>query len=631
MIRDLIYRLGEVMRLLFIHAKMFMYNIVSKAVDEADDITDDVIHGKELNNVLVVFTSIESSDEKAPEIVVEKACEEILDVYKKVKADSILLYPYAHLSYSLASPYRAREILNNLYRSLLKRNVRVYKAPFGWYKEFLIHCYGHPLSELSRHIEVDQVMQKKVIEKKFYIMTPNGMIYNPEEYIFKDEEKEFKILVDKEVFGKELEGGESRINKYLRKFGFEWEEISDKGHMRYQPHATVILDAVSMYSWIVASSLGIPVFRVRGTNMFSLRAEPVKQHAELFGERMYEITMDNETLILRFAACYQQFSILKDWTLSYKDLPLGMFEVADSYRYEQRGELVLGFRLRKFHMPDLHILTRDIEEAKKVVHIIRDKIVEEAKKIGREYLAIYNVTEDFFNNHRDYIQELVRREGKPVLIAIYPANIYYWVINVEYIIIDEMKRPREIATWQIDVGNAKRFNIYYTNENGEKLHPIIIHTALLGSLERYIYMVFDTITQAENKGQAPVLPSWLSPIQVRIIPVKKEHFEYSYKIAHELLRYGFRVDIDDRNESLGKKIREAGIEWIPYVVVVGDREVNTNTINVRIRRDNVQKIMTLDELISMLLKDMAGYPIVPSALPLLLSQRPTLYYLRPIE
>lgn len=619
------------MRLLFVHAKTFMYNIVTKALEEADEIIDNSIQGKELSNVLVVFTTVESSDEKTPNTVIEKACEEILDVYNKVKASAIVIYPYAHLSHSLASPSRAKEILNGIYQSLVKKNVTVYKAPFGWYKEFILHCYGHPLSELSRRIEIEQIAFRKSIEKKFYLLTPDGKMYSPETYQFKEEEKEIKILVDKEVFGKEIEGGYGKVGKYLKKFGFEWEEISDRGHMRYQPHATVVLDAVSMYSWIVASSLGIPVFRVKGTNMFSLRAEPVKQHAELFGERMYEIEMENEIFILRFAACYQQFSILKDWTLSYNDLPLGMFEVADSYRYEQRGELVLGFRLRKFHMPDLHILTKNIEEAKKIVHIVRDKIIEEAKKIGRDYLAIYNVTEDFLNNHREYVQEMVRKEGKPVLLVVYPAGIYYWVINVEYIIIDEMNRPREIATWQIDIGNAKRFNIQYTDENGEKRYPVIIHTALLGSLERYIYMVFDTIVQAENKGVAPTLPTWLSPIQVRIIPIKKEHLEYSYRIQHEILKHGFRVDVDDRDESLGKKIREAGIEWIPYAIVIGDREVATNTLNVRIRRDGVQKIMTLEEFINVLHRETEGYPLVPPTLPLRLSQRPALYYLRPIE
>jgi len=154
---------------------------------------------------------------------------------------------------------------------------------------------------------------------------------------------------------------------------------------------------------------------------------------------------------------------------------------------------------------------------------------------------------------------------------------------------------------------------------------------LIGSIERYLYMVFDTIAQNEARGIPPTLPTWLSPIQVRIIPIKQEHLDYAYKIAKEFMKYGIRVDIDDREESLGKKIRDAGIEWIPYIVVIGDREVNTNTLNVRIRKSGIQKVMRLEELLDILRKDLEGYPLISSALPLTLSKRPALYYLRPLK
>ncbi|MCI4435231.1 MAG: threonine--tRNA ligase [Ignisphaera sp.] len=615
------------MRLLLIHANEFWYKVREKAIDEADEISADNAE-KSFKNVLVVFTTVEEADEQNIDEVVRNAVDEVAQVFKTVNAKLVVVYPYAHLSSSLAHPKAAMNILEKFKQELAKvlgENI-VYRAPFGWYKEFKLHCFGHPLSELSKQITATGKARSRIIEKKYFILTPDGKLVKPEEYNYTDEE--FRVLVEKEVFKKELEGGQGRVYQYLRKFGFEWEELSDKGHMRYEPHATVMLEAVTQYSWRVASSLGIPVFRVRGTNMFNLKAEPIRRHAELFGERMYEVRMDEDRFILRFAACYQQFTILKDWVLSYKDLPLGMFEVADSYRYEQSGELVLGFRLRKFFMPDLHILTRDLEEAKKIALKVREKIVEEAKKVGREYLAIYNVTEDFLNTHFDYIVELVKQEGRPVLLSVYPAGIYYWVINVEYIIIDELKRPREIATWQIDVGNAMRFGIKYVDENGSEKYPVIIHTAIIGSIERYIYMVFDTIAQNEKKGIPPSLPLWLSPIQIRIIPVAPEHLDYALKVAQALIEKGFRVDVDDRNDSLGKKIRDAGVEWIPYVVVVGEREVKTNTINVRIRREGVQKSMTINEFIELLEKEMQGYPKVDSALPLLVSKRPALPYLR---
>ncbi len=618
------------MRILLIHAERFSYEALQKAIDAAEEVPEDRRKGS-AENALVAMCTVESVDERNPEEVASRAAEEIAEVARKVGAKTVVVYPYAHLSPNLADPYTAKRVLQLVEEKLKEMGFPTIRAPFGWYKRFEIACYGHPLSELSRSIAPGREVSKRVIEKEYFVMTPDGELHDPRTFDYGGDE-ELRIVVEKEALKKELEGGTGRVHYYLRKFGFEWEPMSDHGHMRYEPHADTIFEAVQRYSWLVAQSLGIPVFKVRGTNMFSLSYEPVRKHAELFGERMYEVRMDGDRFVLRFAACHQQFSILRDWVLSYRDLPMGMFEVADSYRYEQRGEIVLGFRVRKFHMPDLHILAKNLEEAADIVlNKVMPTIHREAAKLGRRYVAIYNVTKDFLENHRDLLKKFVEREGRPVLLTVYPAGIYYWVINVEYTIVDEMGRPREIATWQIDVGNAARFGIKYRDSDGSEKHPVIIHTALIGSIERYIYMVFDTAARAEKEGKAPTLPTWLAPIQVRVIPVSKNHLEYAISVAQELRKRGFRVDVDDRDESLGKKIRDAGIEWIPYVVVVGDREVKTGTLNVRIRASGVQKSMTLSELINELEKEVDGYPRVEQSLPMYLSSRPSLPYLRQLR
>ena len=365
--------------------------------------------------------------------------------------------------------------------------------------------------------------------------------------------------------------------------------------------------------------------------MFDLAARPVYEHAELYGDRLYELRSDRKQVVLRYAACHQQFAMLKDYVLSYRDLPLGMFEVADSYRLEQSGEVTLCFRLRKFLMPDLHVLTRDLGEAVKVSERIQQVIHEEAAKLGRSYVAVYNVTSDFWEESRETLIELVRRDRKPALIALYPAGLYYWVVNVEYHIVDYAARPREIATFQFDVGNARRFGIKYVDEKGEEHYPVIIHTALIGSVERYIYMVFDTAVQAEKRGETPSIPTWMSPIQVRLIPLDpsrgSSHFDHAEKVASMLEDRGVRVDIDDRGESLGRRIRDAAREWIPYIGVIGDREVETGTVNVTIRRTNDRVAVKPEELAAMVLKEVKGYPILPSYLPKYVSQRPSLTYL----
>ncbi len=608
------------MRLLLIHAKKFSYSITEKAINNPEEL-DEKNRARDFENTLVVFTSVEKDDD---ENVANRAAEEIIEIAKKIKSFSIVIYPYAHLSAELADPLTAQKILAQLYEKLLeKAEIQVYKAPFGWYKAFTIECYGHPLSELSKTIKKAKGGEiiRREIKKEFYIVTPDGEVFKPKEFDY-SKYPDLKILVDKEVFGKVLEGGENIVNKYCRKFGFEWEPMSDHGHMRYGPHATTIMEALFQYSWQVARSLGIPVFKVIGTNMFDLSEKPVLEHALLFGDRLYELEVEGKKYVMRYAACHQQFAMLRDWIISYKNLPFGMFEVADSYRLEQRGELNLCFRLRKFYMPDLHILTRDLEQAIEASKTVQKKILEEVSKVGRRYVALYNVTSDFFEKYREVLIDFIKRDNYPALIAVIPSGIYYWVLNVEYHIIDNLKRPREIATFQIDIGNGKRFNITYTDESGEKKHPVIIHTAILGGIERYIYMILDTAAQMQLNGKTPYIPTWLSPIQVRIIPIKKEYLDYAKSIAEKLLAKGIRVDIDDREESLGKRIRDAGREWIPYIIVIGEREIKSNTINVRFRRTNDQKIMSVDELIRMIDKEIKDYPRIPQTLPVMISQRP---------
>jgi len=616
------------LRVLIIHAEYFKYEVREKAIDSAE-ITP--TKGGEFNNVLVVFTTVEEGDGRVVNNLSAKVVSDISDIYSKVKASAIVLYPYAHLSSRLAGPDEAMNVLKHLEEVFTAQGIKTYRAPFGWYKAFDIRCYGHPLSELSREYKVEEGVRQVTITRKYLIITPDGGIYSPEEYTYKPGEEDLKILVEKEVFKKELPGGKSRLLEVCRKFGFEWEPMSDSGHMRYEPHATVMVEAVRQYSWMVAKSLGIPVLRVMGTNMFNLKFKPIKEHADLFGDRLYEVESEGSKLVMRYAACHQQFAMIRDWVISYKELPLGVFEVADSYRFEQKGELVLCFRLRKFYMPDLHILLRDLDEGKKFSFKVQDKIVDEIRKLGREYVAIYNVTEDFFESNKDYVIELIRRMGRPALVTLYPPGVYYWVINVEYNVIDELKRPREVATFQIDVGNSARFNIRYVDESGAERYPVIIHTAIIGSIERYIYTVLDKAVQDEESGKIPNIPTWLAPIQVRIIPLSSEFMDFANEVLDTLLKNGIRVDVDDRDLTLAKKIREAGIEWIPYVVVIGGREFKTRTLNVRIRASNIQKTMSLNELVEVINKDLEGYPKVDSTLPPYLTLRPALHYLKELS
>jgi threonyl-tRNA synthetase len=613
----------ETVRLLLVHADRFEYEAREKAVKEPEPLDESHKRGA-LENGLVVFSTVEKNDEQEPEQIATNAASSIEEVLGWLKTKKVMVYPYAHLSTSLASREPAISILKALEEKLAQKGYEVSRSPFGWYKSFTITAKGHPLSELSRTITVDTKSRQAApaIKTEYVIMDREGKLHSPEDFVFGPHDAEFKSLVEKEALKKGLTGGDPHFLDYARRFGIEWESFADVGHMRFGPEANLIMDLLAEYAGQVIRRIGIPILNVKGTNMFDVAVKPIKEHLQLFGSRAYEVKVDERTFVLRYAACFQQFSMVKDWTLSYKTLPFGTFEVADSYRMEQSGELLLSFRLRKFLMPDLHIYLKSVGEAIRVGDKIHRTIYEEIRKLNREYVSLYNTTRSFFEANKDSFMELVKVEKKPILLNFVPEGLYYWVLNVEYNIIDDLDRPREIGTFQIDIGNAKRFGIAYTDEKGEKQFPVIIHTAVIGGLERYLFTLLDSAVRLERQGKKPMLPAWISPAQVRIIPIAKQFVKQGMKLLETLEKAGIRADLDDRDDTMQSRVRDAELSWIPYTIIYGEKEIKTKELSIRSRADSKESKVSLTAFLKRFRAEVEGYPVRPLTYPVLLSQRP---------
>jgi len=605
------------LRILQLHSNFIEYKAIQKEVAIAEE-TDKKAH--RLDEVIVLFTSVEAGDN---ELVAKRAVEEVKSSMQVLKANKILIYPYAHLSSNLAKPSAALQVLKAMEKHAKEAGIETYRTPFGWCKQFALSIKGHPLAEQSKVVLPTEAKEEKKPEWKipkpeYMVFTLDGKTVLPEKYKFKEKEEDLRILVEKEVFKKEAAGGEPRLVGILKRFGFEWEPSSDSGHMRYGPKAALMVDLVGDYSWQSVNELGIPSFSIKGTNLFNLDVPAIKEHAELFAERLYTVKVDSEEYVLKYAACFQQFSMLKDWLISYRQIPFGMFEIADSYRLEQSGECLLGFRLRRFYMPDYHIFCRDLKHAEKMTVKVHAKIYEKARELGNEYVSLYNLTKSFFEENKSFLKQMVKIERKPVLLHFVPEGKYYWVINVEHHVTDELKRSREIATVQIDVGNAKRFGIKYVDEKKSDVYPPILHIALLGGIERYLYTVFDTALRQKT----PYLPLWLAPIQARVLPISDKFLNEAQEIADKMEKECLRVDLDDRQLTLSKRVREAETEWINYVLVVGQKEIDSGVLPVRDRRAGIIRKMRLQRLINEIKKQTEGKPFRASTLPRRLSQRP---------
>jgi len=608
------------MRALYIHADSMEFEAKDKT-KVAEEIPDGLHNGR-MEEVLVVFITVESDDEdKIPQVAAE-ASRDILAVKEKVGAERIMLYPYAHLSSDLAKPKASVAMLDMIRDTIASSGAEVSRAPFGWYKAFEIRCKGHPLSELSRDFKGKEEKGAPKGADSYFVLKSDGEETPIEAY--KGGTDCMMSMIDKEALGKEAPaGGEPDYLRLCRKFGIQWEPMSDVGHMCLAPHGAMMFDLISDYSTDIVNSTGISVYHVKGTNMFSLDEPAVKEHADLFGDRLYSISTGKKSFILRYAACHQQFAMIKNWNISYKQMPFGAFEVADSYRLEQSGETMLCFRTRRLNMPDFHVMCRAMPEAHEHFALLDGRIYDEIERIGRDYDMLVNFSSrKAFEDNKEMVLGLCRKHGKDALIHIYPEGInYYWTVNIEYHMLDQMRRPREIGTVQIDVGNAARFGITYADEKGEKQHPIILHCAVIGSIERYMYALLDTAVQIEKTGVPGYLPTWVAPEQVRLLPMSGDHVPAAKGIADALRSRRIRVSVDDTDATVGKKVRGAKQDWCSYVAVIGGSEAESGRLKVYVRSENRDVEMTTDELASRIKGEVEGYPVRPMYLPTELSKR----------
>lgn len=604
------------MRILLIHADYLKYHVRDKT-KFAEKIEEEMKKGS-FDESLVVFTAVEKEDEKNPDGIIDEAVQEIKKIKKKVGAENIVIYPYAHLSSSLASPDAAVDILKSLESKLKSEGLKVSRVPFGWYKSFEISCKGHPLSELSRNIKVKtKKIKEESIESEWFIMD-NEELIEIDNYEFKD--FEFKDVVYHELgIVKPSEKEPPHIKLMREKKIADYEPSADIGHLRWYPKGKLIRDLLSDYVYSLVTKYGAMV--VETPIMYDLSDKAIRVHAEKFGERQYRIHNKKE-LMLRYACCFGAFKILADSFLRWKDLPVKIYELSTySFRLEQRGEVVGLKRLRSFTMPDLHTVCRDMQQALEEFEKQVEMCLKAAEDLKLNHKAIFRFTKDFYEENKEWIKSLSRKINEPILIELLPKRKHYWVAKIDFAAVDSLGRPIENSTVQIDVESGERFNISYLDEDGKNKFPVILHCSPTGSIERVICSLLEENAKKINNNKLPMLPVWLSPIHVRVIPVSEKHVDYAIDIVKKINSYGIRADIDDTNETVSKKVRNAGKEWIPYVAVIGDKEISEDKLTVTIRENDEKRELKLEELIEIVKNKLKNKPFKPLTIPYRISQR----------
>ena len=302
-------------------------------------------------------------------------------------------------------------------------------------------------------------------------------------------------------------------------------------------------------------------------------------HWDHYKDNMYTTVIDGEDYAIKPMNCPGGMLVYKNEPHSYRDLPLRMAELGLVHRHEMSGALHGLFRVRCFTQDDAHIfMTPDQmkDEIKGVVKIF-DEIY---STFGLTYqIELSTMPEDHMGDEKiwhfaeETLQAAIQEMGKDFILN--PGDGAFYGPKLDFHLADSLGRTWQCGTIQLDFQMPERFDLEYVGEDGEKHRPVMIHRALLGSIERFIGVITEHFAGA--------FPAWLSPVQVKLLPVTDRAMDYAKNVAAQLDSQGFRVEVDGRNEKIGKKIREATLEKIPFMLVVGDRDMEAGTVSVRTR------------------------------------------------
>lgn len=633
------------MKLLFLHSDYIEFEAKKPALRQPPTLTDAEKQGR-VEDALVMMYSVEKSDEDKLDGVIAAAIANLKDVAGQVKAEKVVLYPYAHLSNQLAAPSKAQLAGDKLKKAAAEAGYQVTSAPFGWYKMFNIKVKGHPLSELSRTIGADEakaateaakaegagdareseaLKKEKKLVSKWYVLTPEGELTEADKFDFTPY-PELAAFNKHERFGTRAAGQEMPPHVKLMKEMelVDYEPGSDPGNFRWYPKGSLVKRLLETHvSDIVAQAGGM---RVETPIMYDYEHPALAKYLNRFPARQYVVRSEDKEYFLRFAACFGQYLIMHDTVMSYRHLPLRVYELTHySFRREQTGELSGLRRLRTFTMPDMHTVVADMDQAKaEFLHHFK-LAMQWMKDINVPYEAGVRFVRSFFDENREFAVGLAKLLGRPILIEMWDDRFFYFVMKFEFNVVDTMGKAAALSTVQIDVENAERFDISYTGADGQKKTPFILHTSLSGSIDRNMYALLESEARRMNAGAKGQLPFWLSPTQVRFLPVSDQYAAKCVEMAERLWKEGrIRADVDDRDQGVGRKIRDAEKEWVPLTIVYGEKEAASERLPVRTRAGESLEL-PFAELLAHAEHLQGGRPTAPLPIPLRVTMRPVFH------
>ena len=564
------------MKILQMHADFIEYTPVKKEIKSAEAIEPRTVRE---DDIVVLFTAFEQGDDGE---LVKKAVAESRDFLKKLGTKRVLLYPFAHLSQSLASPSDAMALLLEMEKDAKGAGLEVKRAPFGWTKALQIKVKGHPLAEMSRGYSHGAAAPPTPPPKHRAELTTEAALARLRR-------SDFVNLPDTDhrVIGERLDL-------------FSFQEVSP-GMVYWHDRGLTVRNILIDFLRSELRAQGY--LEVSTPTLANTALWMVSGHSEHYKDNMFLTMLGDEEMGLKPMNCPSTFLVYKSRKWSFRDLPVRYATFDPLYRNELSGVASGLFRVKSLMQDDAHIiatedraegeLSKMLDLMEKVYGVFRLEFKVKISTRPDDYMG----SNEEWERATDTLIRVVKLRGWKYEIKEKEGNFYSPKIDVD--IRDSLGREWQCGTFQLDLQMPKRFKLAYTGSDGKEHTPVVLHRTILGSLERFMGVMLE-----HYKG---VLPVWLSPVQARVIPLSDEHTEYAKKVLTTITGGGVRAEGDYASGTMGSKIRDAQLQKIPYMLVVGKKEEESGTVAVRTRAGEQKFGVKAEDFVAQVRSDVAAY------------------------
>ncbi len=394
---------------------------------------------------------------------------------------------------------------------------------------------------------------------------------------------------------------------------FTFSDVVGKGLPLWMPKGATVRRELERF--IVDEELKRGYLHVYTPDIANLALYKKSGHYPYYKDSMYApIVIDDEEYMLRPMTCPHHFELYLSRPRSYRELPMRLAELAKLYRYEQSGELMGLQRVRSFCLADAHIITQK-ENVETEMNSVLDLIEYVTKVLGLEFGKDYHYRlslgdrkdeKKYFKDDKawDEAEEILRTVLKSRKVKFVEAEkeAAFYGPKIDIQMVNANGKEDTAITVQYDFVMPKRFNLEFINEKGEKEEPVVIHRSSIGAIERIIAFLIE-----KYKG---VFPTWFAPVQVKILPITERNIDFASKIVDQLKAENIRVELDERNETLGAKIRDAQNEKVPYMLIIGDKEEKSGMITERGRSGKDYGQMKIEAFITNIKEEIAKKVII---------------------